>query len=241
MIQKRSLAFYKPYGNHYHAPVDLWCIAREDNSNPSHLWLETYWVGTQECSGLGLFLSRFDAQIQCVYMNASENVIQGKRKWKVYPFSDLNRDEMVKNMKFNYDKDKFGFSLIFGFAATANEFIISGNQALRVLSFYEEFLLDDFLQSDPDDVLTFKCDTFNRISDIWMFVFNDYFQLINESNHIDQKNLLNISIRAFKKLNYIPVDRVEDEYNEMAYVGGYSLFSGWNFTSFHNPVPMAFR
>ncbi|MCG9780593.1 hypothetical protein [Photobacterium damselae] len=241
MSQKRSLTFYKPSGNHYHSPVDLWCIGRIDSRESSLPWLETYWIGTQGQTGLGLFLSKLDAQIQCIYMNASEISVQGKGQWSVYSFSDLNREEMVKNMKFNYGKDIFGFSLIFGFSATPNEFIISGNQALKVLSFHEGYLLDDFLLSGSDDILVFSQDTFKQISDIWGSIFNDYFLLTNESNSINKKELLNLSINAFKTLNYIPIDKTENEYKDITYVGGYSLFSGWNFTSFHNPIPAELR
>lgn len=229
--------FYKPDANHYHAPIHLWCIAREDRSHPQQPWLETHWIGSAgHYNGLALFLSKLDANIQCIYMNATTPKEKGKKEWKAYPFGDLDRPEMVHNMKFNFGHQYFGFSIVFGFSATPYNQIQTNASVITPLSFYQECLLQDFLDNEPDAALEMSVNAFNQIEDIYSGA-GISFDEIEESNAMSDPVIHNLAVKAFKEMNYLPRGsnlQSESQYTEAA---TYILRAGWVFTSFLNPQP----
>lgn len=228
--------FYKPDGNHYHAPIHLWCIAREDRSHPQHPWLETHWIGSAgHHNGLALFLSKLDANIQCVYMNATTPKEKGKKEWKAYPFGDLDRPKMVHNMKFNFGQEYFGFCFVFGFAATPYNQIQTRPSVIAPLSFHQEYLLQEFLDNEDDAALEMPINIFCKIED----VFSDAgitFDEIKESNAMSDQVVHNLAVKAFKEMNYIPSENHSQFDSQYTEVGTYILRAGWVFTSFLNPL-----
>lgn len=236
MVANLPLHFYKPKGNNYHAPMHLWCIAREDRSHPQSHWLETHWIGTGRQDGLALFVSKLDANIQCIYMNATTPKEKGKKEWKAYPFSDLNRHEMVTNMKFNYGRDHFNFCFVFGFLATRYNQITTRKGVFRPISFHESFLMQDFLDHCPDSLLELSTETFEEIESIWREA-NVTFDDIRESNAMSDPVITKLALKAFKEMNYIPSEKHQSAESEYTEIGTYILRHGWTFTSFYNPQP----
>ncbi|EJB8445041.1 hypothetical protein MW350_004573 [Vibrio parahaemolyticus] len=225
-MKNQKVAFYLPNGNNYQAELSLWCIAREDRTNSSERWLETSWIGSAgHGSGLALFCSKLDAYIQCIRMNADgDEALKGK--WKVYSFSDLNRLEMSINMKFNYGHEMFGFSLIFGFASSADGTLLSRNGIFAPVSYHLDVSLDTLIEIGKEETITFPSSNFKLISELFDTEVGDYLTLVREVNKMSHKTINDLAIQHFKKINFQCPDH-SPSIQEERYASSCFLSLGW--------------
>lgn len=204
-----DIYFYKPDDKiKYINDCDLWVVARlvdvVNEKKEVTKWMEPFWLSADNKNGIGLFVSRVDAEILVQHMK------QNNEFWKAYPLHEFNIKQMMMDCKSLTRSNEYNFIFSFGFWTDNNGHLINNKHCLSQSLITESFNVDSRYERDEHIVIRFSDENLNFIYSCWdnkAEINTEYKKYLTSVNQLNGNTCEEEALLALSKIIITPKDK----------------------------------